>query len=341
MCAVVSRATASVGATARCAMVVSDNHRHRHERRLGCGYVRRATRDGAAVTARTTRGGARRASVASEDSGASTASSTVVEATSSSAAATKKPSDGLKPSLVVDLAKGTVKFAPKRRQKNGGELAKDAAVKRMTFEMKDKGNVTIAQLEEEDVDDATNLVMDLFFKVRPQDILAKNRLRGEQAKRVRMGLMDGVKVSEDRVLLAAKVGSVLVGIAEVSLPDGNRFGAEKLRPKAPADKPYLSDVAVSPTQRGRGIGRQLVYAAEQAMARMGHSVVYTHTKVDNDAAQALFEKSGYEEPAEVKASLTQAQIAQRSSKNNPFAKLGLVEVGHILLAKQVSLDGTP
>jgi ribosomal protein S18 acetylase RimI-like enzyme len=315
---------------AACAVGVADNHRGRHQSRLGRCRAARAVGDARGGA----RGGVRRIArvLASSESGA--------EATSSGAPA-KKPSDGLKPSLVVDLAKGTVKFAPKRRQRNGGELAKDAAVKRMTFEMKDKGNVTIAQLEEEDVDDATNLVMDLFFKVRPQDILAKNRLRGEQAKRVRMGLMDGVKISEDRVLLAAKVGSVLVGIAEVSLPDGNRFGAEKLRPKAPADKPYLSDVAVSPTQRGRGIGRQLVYAAEQAMARMGHTVVYTHTKVDNDAAQALFEKSGYEEPAEVKASLTQAQIAQRSSKNNPFAKLGLVEVGHILLAKQISLDSAP
>ena len=260
--------------------------------------------------------------------------------TGEASARARKPSDGPKPKLVVDLGKGTVTFAPKRRARPGAGSARDSAVKRIVVEMKDKGNVAIASLEEEDVDDATNLVMDLFFKVRPQDILAKNRLRMEQAKRVRAGLMDGVKIAEDRVLLAAKVGSVLVGIAEVSLPDGNRYGAEKLRPKAPSDKPYLSDVAVSPTQRGRGIGRQLVFAAEQAMARMGHSIMYTHTKVDNDAAQALFEKSGYEEPADVKASLTQAQIAQRSSKNNPFAKLGLVETGHILLAKKLTLDET-
>ena len=99
--------------------------------------------------------------------------------------------------------------------------------------MKNGGNVVIGLLEEQDVDDATNLIMDLFFKVRPRDILAKNRLRAEQASRVRMGLVDGVKKSDDRILLSAKVGTVLVGIAEISLPNGDRFGAEKLKRARP------------------------------------------------------------------------------------------------------------
>lgn len=248
--------------------------------------------------------------------------------------------DGPKPSLIVDLTTGTARIAPPRRVR-GAPSAKDEAVKRVTVEMKDAGNVSIGCLEEEDVDDATNLVMDLFFKVRPQDFLAKNRLKFEQAQRVRAGLMEGVKNAEDRILLAAKVGNVLVGISEVSLPNGKRYGAEKLQPRAPKDKAYLSDVAVSPTQRGRGIGKQLVLAAERAMSNMGETVIYTHTKVDNEGAQILFERCGYEEPPEVKASLTQAQIAQRSSKNNPFAKLGLVEVGHILLAKNISASDLP
>ena len=148
-------------------------------------------------------------------------------------------SDGPRPMLMVDLAAGTVKFAPTKRQKSQATAKKDQAVKRVSVEMKTKGNVVIGVLEEEDVDDATNLVMDLFFKVRPQDILAKNRLRGEQAKRVRMGLLDGVKTAEDRILISAKVGNVLVGISEVSLPNGNRYGADKLQPRAPRDKAYL------------------------------------------------------------------------------------------------------
>jgi len=252
-----------------------------------------------------------------------------------------RPSDGAKPALIVNLSAGTVRLAPTRRQKSAATAAREQAVKRVSVELKNNGNVSIGMLEEEDVDDATNLVMDLFFKVRPQDILAKNRLRFEQAQRVRAGLSEGVKASDDRLLIAAKVGNVLVGIAEVSLPNGQRFGADRLQPRAPNDKPYLSDVCVSPTQRGRGIGKALVVAAERAMVSMGESIMYTHTKVDNEAAQILFEKCGYEEPPEVKATLTSAQIAQRSSKNNPFAKLGLVDVGHILLAKPLSEADLP
>ena len=58
----------------------------------------------------------------------------------------------------------------------------------------------------------------------------------------------------------------VVGVAEVSLPGGQRFGAEKLEPKAPGDFPYISDVAVAPNQGKRGIGRALVRAGEAAVA---------------------------------------------------------------------------
>ena len=60
--------------------------------------------------------------------------------------------------------------------------------------------------------------------------------------------------------------------------------------------------------------------------------MYTHTKVDNEAAQALFERGGYAEPAEAKASLTQMQIAQRGTKGGPLVALGLVEVSFYLFS---------
>jgi ribosomal protein S18 acetylase RimI-like enzyme len=241
---------------------------------------------------------------------------------------------GATPLLVVDLEKGTVKLAKNRRKDKAriqGALA--AAVKRSEVKLNDMGSTKIGPLEEDDCMDATNLVMDLFFKVRPQDFLARKRLAKAQSDRVYAGLLDGVQNSTDRVLIAAKVGSNLVGIAEVSLPNGKRFGAENYRPKAPADKPYLSDVAVATTQRGRGIGKALVLAAEECMREMGETTMYTHTKVDNKGAQKLFEKCGYAEPEWAKKGLTQAQIAQRSTEWNPFAAVGLVEVGHFMLEK--------
>ena len=247
---------------------------------------------------------------------------------------TTRKTKGATPLLVVDLEKGTVKLAKNRRKDKAriqGALA--AAVKRSEVKLNDMGSTKIGPLEEDDCMDATNLVMDLFFKVRPQDFLARKRLAKAQSDRVYAGLLDGVQNSTDRVLIAAKVGSNLVGIAEVSLPNGKRFGAENYRPKAPADKPYLSDVAVATTQRGRGIGKALVLAAEECMREMGETTMYTHTKVDNKGAQKLFEKCGYAEPEWAKKGLTQAQIAQRSTEWNPFAAVGLVEVGHFMLEK--------
>ena len=257
--------------------------------------------------------------------------------TTTDANAGKRKSTGATPLLVVNLEKGTVKMAKNRKKdkaKLQGVLA--TAVKRSEVKLTDMGSAKIGPLDEDDCMDATNLVMDLFFKVRPQDFLARKRLAKAQSDRVYAGLLDGVQNATDRVLIAAKVGSNLVGIAEVSLPNGDRFGAESYRPKAPADKPYLSDVAVAKTQRGRGIGKALVLAAEETMREMGETVMYTHTKVDNEGAQKLFEKCGYSEPDWAKKGLTQAQIAQRSTEWNPFAAVGLVEVGHFMLEKPLA-----
>jgi ribosomal protein S18 acetylase RimI-like enzyme len=55
--------------------------------------------------------------------------------------------------------------------------------------------------------------------------------------------------AKDRLLIAAKVGGKVVGVA-----------------KAPGDFPYISDVAVAPNQGKRGIGRALVRACEAAVA---------------------------------------------------------------------------
>lgn len=289
-----------------------------------------------------TRGDKMRARAAEEEGGedASTTTTTIPETTTATEeeggknTRGKVTSKGATPLLVVDMEKGTVKLAKNRRRdkaKLQGALA--LAVKRSEVKLADMGSAKIGPLEEDDCMDATNLVMDLFFKVRPQDFLARKRLAKAQSDRVYAGLLDGVQNATDRVLIAAKVGSNLVGIAEVSLPNGKRFGAENYRPKAPADKPYLSDVAVATTQRGRGIGKALVLAAEETMREMGETTMYTHTKVDNKGAQKLFEKCGYAEPEWAKKGLTQAQIAQRSTEWNPFAAVGLVEVGHFMLEK--------
>ena len=219
--------------------------------------------------------------------------------------------------LRVRLGAGIVEIVDEDAIERKRQAAKAAAegegrpgsyVVEENFQTKDKQNVVIAAMNEEDCVDATKLIMSLFFKVRPIDYLAKDRLEAEQSERVFNGLKEGVLESNDRLLIVAKIGGRLVGVAEVSLPGGKRFGAESLQPRAPDDFPYVSDVAVAPPARGKGIGRALLNACESAMVRQGLEKIYLHVKVDNEEGQALFERSGYEEPADAKAGLTQFQV---------------------------------
>ena len=152
---------------------------------------------------------------------------------------------------------------------------------------KDNGNLTIAAMTEEDCVDATKLIMALFFKIKPLslDFLAKDRLMAEQSERVYGGLSNGVTESEDRLLVVARVAGRLVGVAEVSLPGGRRFGAENVEPVAPNDAPYVSDVAVSPNQRKRGIGKALLRACEAAMVSQGRALLLLHRSTTFSSAQ--------------------------------------------------------
>ena len=181
-----------------------------------------------------------------------------------------------------------------------------ALVPERQIKLRDNGNVVIAAMTEEDCVDATKLIMALFFKVRPQDFLAKDRLQKEQSERVYQGLVDGVANGKDRLLIAAKVGGKVVGVAEVSLPGGKRFGAEKIEPKAPRIGLHL-DVAVAPNQGKRGTGANWCERARRRWRGTSQDV-HAHQGGQRGGAGAVRTR-GYVEPAEVKASLTQMQIA--------------------------------
>lgn len=60
---------------------------------------------------------------------------------------------------------------------------------------------------------------------------------------------------------------------------------------------YLQDLFVAPDARGRGAGRALIAAVEEAAQAAGASRVYWLTKEDNTAARALYdqvaERSGF------------------------------------------------
>ena len=198
-----------------------------------------------------------------------------------------------------------------------------STVRPREVKLKSGGNASIAAMTQEDCIYATKLIMDLFFKVRPQDFLAKDRLKREQAERVYNGLVQGVLESEDRLLLAAKVGGKVVGIAEVSLPGGARLGAERTEPNAPGDAAYISDVAVAPNQRGLGLGRSLLRACEAAMVAKGCTAIYLHAKLDNDVGLEVFSKGGY------------VELGRSGDKGGPLSEYGIGEVGNALFKKEL------
>lgn len=55
----------------------------------------------------------------------------------------------------------------------------------------------------------------------------------------------------------------------------------------------LYSIAAAPAARGRGIGARLLAAAEDAARARGCRTLRLEVRVDNDAAVALYERSGY------------------------------------------------
>ena len=110
------------------------------------------------------------------------------------------------PKFRVDLGKGTVEIVDEEEERRkyarmramnaaaaAGKAGIDAdadpaaLVPEKQIKLRDNGNVVIAAMTEEDCVDATKLIMALFFKVRPQDFLAKDRLQKEQSQRCTRG----------------------------------------------------------------------------------------------------------------------------------------------------------
>lgn len=57
-----------------------------------------------------------------------------------------------------------------------------------------------------------------------------------------------------------------------------------------ADVCYLQDLYTAKSLRGRGIGGKLIDAVAEAASHSGSSRVYWQTKVNNEAARALYDK---------------------------------------------------
>ena len=57
----------------------------------------------------------------------------------------------------------------------------------------------------------------------------------------------------------------------------------------------LPKIAVAPSERGLGFGKQLLVALEQTAKELGAERMFLEVRVGNTAARKLYERNGYEE----------------------------------------------
>ncbi|HEY1485028.1 MAG TPA: GNAT family N-acetyltransferase [Micromonosporaceae bacterium] len=94
-----------------------------------------------------------------------------------------------------------------------------------------------------------------------------------------------------------KLGDVLVAYVD-DVPVGDvylwcePFEEPELRAMYP-DAPMLNHLEVWPPWQGRGIGTQLVHAAEDAARERGYDILVLLVGLDNPRAKALYERLGY------------------------------------------------
>jgi len=81
-------------------------------------------------------------------------------------------------------------------------------------------------------------------------------------------------------ILAARDGGRVVGTVMAGY-DGHRG--------------WLYYVAVSPSQRGRGLGRALMTAAEQWLAEQGARVIRLMVRAENEGVTSYYRSLGYED----------------------------------------------
>lgn len=87
-------------------------------------------------------------------------------------------------------------------------------------------------------------------------------------------------VAGDDVLLVVEADGRVVGFMLTQLHGATKAG-------------YLSDIAIDPEWRGKGVGSQLIEAVLARLKERGIQYVYGLTKVENDKIHGLLKKFGF------------------------------------------------
>jgi ribosomal protein S18 acetylase RimI-like enzyme len=94
-------------------------------------------------------------------------------------------------------------------------------------------------------------------------------------------------VRGQRLMLVAVSGTAIVGQVFVQL------SSSELRFADGASRGYLYSLRVRPNWQGRGIGTQLIEAAEAALRQRGFRTAVIAAAKGNDGARRLYERLGY------------------------------------------------
>lgn len=73
----------------------------------------------------------------------------------------------------------------------------------------------------------------------------------------------------------------------------NRGSEIRISQEADKDEYYIDSLAVSPNARGKGIGQELIQAAEKKAAASGYARIALIVVQENPRARALYERLGY------------------------------------------------
>jgi ribosomal protein S18 acetylase RimI-like enzyme len=158
-------------------------------------------------------------------------------------------------------------------------------------------SLRVQRLDESDLTAAAELCVQCFFGEARFSPLKASHLR-QLCKEQRADLaakLDKPDVSSLFCLrTAADEAGEFVGVVEVSLSPAFVF----LGPgeaQSERGRPLLSNLAVDPRYRGRGLGRALTEACENEAVTWGFSEIVLQVDEDNSGARAFYESVGYRE----------------------------------------------
>ncbi len=115
----------------------------------------------------------------------------------------------------------------------------------------------------------------------------RNRLRTYSLHHICLVAVNGIAKTDDLGKLHSS-GENIVGTLEIAVrPTTLPWGSNYLR------YPYLSNLAVRPSDRRQGIGEQLLLSCEQVVRDWGFHDIYLHVLENNYQARQLYFKLGY------------------------------------------------